>query len=95
MFSANFDQSITGRLGAPRLKPVVLADVPLVPSEAEVASVFEVPLDHLLDPAQQVEASAEWRGQTRHFYEIRWQDRRIWGATAAMLVNLSRQLAWA
>ena len=71
------------------------AGVPLVPSEAEVASVFEVPLDHLLDPAQQVEASAEWRGQTRHFYEIRWQDRRIWGATAAMLVNLSRQLAWA
>lgn len=74
---------------------VVPADVPLVPSEAEVASVFEVPLDHLLDPAQQVEASAEWRGQTRHFYEIRWQDSRIWGATAAMLVNLSRQLAWA
>ena len=87
-------RTVTGFAVTPVLG-VVPADVPLVPSEAEVASVFEVPLDHLLDPVQQVQASAEWRGQTRHFYEIRWQDRRIWGATAAMLVNLSRQLAWA
>ena len=87
-------RTVTGFAVTPVLAAVP-AGVPLVPSEAEVASVFEVPLDHLLDPAQQIEASAEWRGTTRHFYEIRWQDRRIWGATAAMLVNLSRQLAWA
>ncbi len=87
-------RTVTGFTVTPVLG-VVPPDLPLVPSEAEVASVFEVPLDFLLDPANQVEASAEWQGTTRHFYEIRWADRRIWGATAAMIVNLSRQLAWA
>ena len=86
-------RTVTGFAVTPVLA-VVPADVPLVASEAEVASVFEVPLDFLLDPANQIEASAEWQGRMRHYYEIRWDDRRIWGATAAMIVNLSRQLAW-
>jgi 8-oxo-dGTP pyrophosphatase MutT (NUDIX family) len=86
-------RTITGYTVTPVLG-IVPADVPLVASEAEVASVFEVPLDFLLDPANQVQGSAEWRGRTRHYYEILWQDRRIWGATAAMIVNLSRRLAW-
>jgi 8-oxo-dGTP pyrophosphatase MutT (NUDIX family) len=72
---------------------VVPPDLTLRPSEAEVASVFEVPLSFLVDPANHVVASAEWNGRTRHFYEIQWQDRRIWGATAAMIVNLSHRLA--
>ncbi|MFS0773960.1 CoA pyrophosphatase [Sphingomonas sp. 1P08PE] len=74
---------------------VVPPDLPLVPSEAEVASVFEVPLAYLLDPANHRAASAMWRGAERHFIEIPWDGRRIWGATAAMLVNLSRRLRWA
>ena len=65
------------------------------PNEAEVADVFEVPLAFVLDPANHVEATAQWQGRIRHFYEIRWDDRRIWGATAAMLINLSRRLRWA
>jgi 8-oxo-dGTP pyrophosphatase MutT (NUDIX family) len=73
---------------------VVAADLPLTLAEAEVAAVFEVPLAFLLDPANHVAASAMWQGRERHFYEIVWQGRRIWGATAAMIVNLSRQLAW-
>ena len=36
--------------------------------------------------------SAEWRGRERHYYEIDYEGRRIWGATAAMIVNLSRRL---
>lgn len=72
---------------------VVPPDLTLHPSEAEVASVFEVPVAFLFDPANHREASAEWKGAIRHFYEINWQDRRIWGATAAMIVNLSRRLA--
>ena len=73
---------------------VVPPDVPLVPSEAEVAAVFEVPLCFLLDPANHHAGALEFRGRQRHFIEMRWADRRIWGATAAMLVNLSRRLAW-
>lgn len=87
-------RTVTGFTVTPVLA-VVPPDLPLVPSEAEVASVFEVPLDFLLDPANQIEASAEWQGRMRHYYEIVWDDRRIWGATAAMIVNLSRRLAWA
>jgi 8-oxo-dGTP pyrophosphatase MutT (NUDIX family) len=74
---------------------VIPPDLPLVPAEGEVASVFEVPLAFLLDPANQVAASAEWQGRRRQFYEIVWGGRRIWGATAGMIVNLSRRLAWA
>jgi len=58
----------------------------------EVADAFEAPLDYLLDPARQQVRTVEWRGRERTYYEILWEGRRIWGATAAMLVNLSRRL---
>jgi 8-oxo-dGTP pyrophosphatase MutT (NUDIX family) len=73
---------------------VVPPDLVLVPHEAEVADVFEVPLGFLLDSTNHVEARVEWQGRDRHYYEIDWDGRRIWGATAAMIVNLSRRLRW-
>ena len=74
---------------------IVPPDYAYRPNTAEVASVFEVPLDFLLDEANHVEAAVEWQGRERHFFEITWEDRRIWGATAAMIVNLARRLRWA
>lgn len=71
----------------------VAPDLPLVPHEQEVADWFEAPLAFLLDPANQRLMEADFRGARRTYYEIPWQGRRIWGATAAMLVNLSRRLA--
>ena len=71
---------------------VVPPDLPFVPAEAEVASVFEVPLAFLLDVANHRPATAMWLGRERHFIEIGWTGRRIWGATAAIIVNLSRRL---
>lgn len=73
---------------------VVPPDLPLVASEAEVAAVFEVPLDFLLDTANQRRNSAMWQGRERQFYELLWEDRRIWGATAGIIVNLARRLRW-
>ena len=73
---------------------VVPPDLAYRPAPAEVANVFEVPLAFLLDPVNHREASGMWQGAERRFFEMRWQDRRIWGATAAMIVNLSRQLRW-
>ena len=73
---------------------IIPPDLVFTPSEAEVASVFEVPLAFLLDEANNVEATLEWQGHDRHYYEILWNDRRIWGATAAMIVNLARRLRW-
>jgi 8-oxo-dGTP pyrophosphatase MutT (NUDIX family) len=71
---------------------IVRPDLPLIPHPGEVAAVFEAPLHYLLDPAHQQERSTIWRGRERHYYEIDYQGRRIWGATAAMIVNLSRRL---
>ena len=73
---------------------VIPPDLRLERREAEVADVFEVPLAFLLDTANHVEAAVEWQGRERHYYEIMWGDFRIWGATAAMIVNLSRRLRW-
>ncbi|PVX29058.1 CoA pyrophosphatase [Sphingomonas pokkalii] len=73
---------------------VVPADLALIPAEAEVADVFEVPLAFLLDAANHAEKHALYQGRQRRYYEIQWQERRIWGATAAMLINLSRRMQW-
>ena len=73
---------------------VVAPDQPLSPHEHEVADWFEAPLDFVLDSANQRRKSALFQGRERHYYEIVWNDRRIWGATASMLVNLSRRLQW-
>jgi len=73
---------------------VVPPDLPLVASEAEVAAVFEVPLAFLLDAANRRAATAMYRGRERRYVEMLWDDRRIWGATAGMIVNLSRRLRW-
>jgi len=72
---------------------VVPPDLPLAPHPGEVAAMFEAPLDYLLDPANQKVREAMFRGARRTYYEILWEERRIWGATAAMIVNLSRRLA--
>lgn len=71
---------------------VVPPDLPLVPAAAEVADWFEVPLAHLLDPSNHDQREIDWQGRRRRYYEIMWNDRRIWGATAAMVVNLAHRL---
>jgi 8-oxo-dGTP pyrophosphatase MutT (NUDIX family) len=73
---------------------VVPPDLTLTPHQDEVADWFEAPLAYLLDPANQDRQFALFHGEERRYHEINWNGRRIWGATAAILVNLSRQLQW-
>ena len=61
----------------------------LTPDPFEVAEVFEVPLEFILDPASRQRHSREYAGRTRHFYVFPWGQYYIWGATAGMLVNLA------
>lgn len=86
-------RTVTGYIVTP-VVGVVAPDLPLQPHEHEVADWFEAPLAFLLDPANHRRQSALFQGKTRHYYEIIWNERRIWGATAAMIVNLSRRLRW-
>ena len=58
----------------------------------EVADVFEAPLSFLLDPGNQQRVARSIEGRRRDYWAIPWQDRYIWGATAAMLLILDRTL---
>lgn len=58
------------------------------PDPFEVAEVFEVPLAFILDRANHKRQSREFQGAQRFFYVMQFEERYIWGATAAMLVNL-------
>lgn len=86
-------RTVTGYVVTPVIG-VVPPHLPLQAHEHEVADWFEAPLDFVLDPRNHQRRSALFQGQERHYYEILWNGRRIWGATAAMIVNLSRRLQW-
>ncbi|WP_164116577.1 CoA pyrophosphatase [Sphingorhabdus sp. Alg239-R122] len=73
---------------------IVPPDLALRPNPGEVEDWFEVPLHHILDPGNLVEKSAMWQGRKRQYYEIMWQDRRIWGVTAGIIKNLAARLDW-
>ena len=79
-----------------RVSPVVGLIVPPVelrPDSREVEEAFEVPLEFLLDPRNHQRESREFEGRSVGFYVIQYRERRIWGATAGMVVNLYRMLA--
>jgi 8-oxo-dGTP pyrophosphatase MutT (NUDIX family) len=66
----------------------------LSPDPFEVAEIFEVPLSFVMNPENhQRHSRVTPQGETRWFYALPFQDRYIWGATAAMLVNLYEVLA--
>ncbi|QTN29723.1 CoA pyrophosphatase [Rhodoferax sp. AJA081-3] len=62
----------------------------------EVADVFEVPLDFLMDPANHRRHAVDWAGSRREWLSMPYTDataeRFIWGATAGMLRNFYRFL---
>ena len=77
----------TGFLIRPVVGYVSAASFVPTPDPREVASVFEVPLSYILDPAS-VSAGYRERLETRFMtYELHHSGHRIWGATAAILVN--------
>jgi 8-oxo-dGTP pyrophosphatase MutT (NUDIX family) len=64
----------------------------LAPDTFEVAEVFEVPLEYLLDARNYRREELQVRTGKRWFYVIEYERRYIWGATAGMLMNLSQKL---
>ena len=60
------------------------------PDPHEVAEVFEVPLEFLLDTRNHRYESAFYRGRMRHYWAMPYGERFIWGATAGMLVTFQR-----
>jgi 8-oxo-dGTP pyrophosphatase MutT (NUDIX family) len=65
-------------------------DLELSPEEVE--ALVELPLAVLLDPAAPQRRRAESRGRLREFWVWPHPEHDIWGATAAILVQLARRL---
>jgi 8-oxo-dGTP pyrophosphatase MutT (NUDIX family) len=70
----------------------VTEPVSLVPDAREVADIFLVPLEFVLDPSNHTRESMLHDGVERTFWVLPFGDRRIWGATAGILVSLARAL---
>jgi 8-oxo-dGTP pyrophosphatase MutT (NUDIX family) len=74
-----------------RVLPVVALVTPpvnWVPDEREVAEVFTVPLCIALDAGRYESQIFEHHGHQYTIFTLRWQGHKIWGATAAILMNL-------
>ena len=78
-----------------RILPMVARVQPefaLTPNMNEVADVFEVPLAYLMTPENHLLKSRDWKGIIRHYYEIPYENRYIWGVTAGILRNLYERI---
>jgi len=60
--------------------------------EFEVAEVFEVPLSIIADQSRYQRKEIFWQGENRFYWELLYQDYKIWGATAAMLYAFAGRL---
>jgi 8-oxo-dGTP pyrophosphatase MutT (NUDIX family) len=66
--------------------------IELVTDENEVASVFEAPISEVCNPASQLVYPVNRGGKSWPIYFIPYQKYMIWGATAAIIRNLSHHL---
>jgi 8-oxo-dGTP pyrophosphatase MutT (NUDIX family) len=60
----------------------------------EVDSTFEVPLEYILDPANHIPRERAIGEIKIEMHDIQYQDRLVWGATAAMLMLLYRLITF-
>ena len=77
----------TGFLITPVVGYVASGAFVAAPDPTEVASVFEVPLDFICEPASIALTYRERLGTRFRTYELQHGGYRIWGATAAILVS--------
>ncbi|OLP59394.1 coenzyme A pyrophosphatase [Xaviernesmea oryzae] len=78
-----------------RITPVLATIKPgftLKRNPAEVDQVFDVPLSFLMNPVNHRRGSRDWNGEKRHFYEMPFEGRNIWGITAGILRMLYERL---
>lgn len=78
-----------------RILPLVARvdpDYRLTLNPFEVAEAFEVPLAFLMTPENHLRKTRDWKGILRHYYEMPYGDRFIWGVTAGILRNLYERI---
>jgi 8-oxo-dGTP pyrophosphatase MutT (NUDIX family) len=85
-------ETVTGYTVTPILAQV-RAEFRAVPEAGEVAEVFRVPLDFLMEPANYRVEGRRWRGTRRNYYVAPFGPYYIWGATARILKSLADRVA--
>jgi 8-oxo-dGTP pyrophosphatase MutT (NUDIX family) len=78
-----------------RITPVVGLlnnTVNLMPASAEVAEVFTLPLDFVLDPNNIQLHEREWEGHLVRSHRVFYRHYDIWGATANIIADLVQRL---
>ena len=76
--------TITGYAVTPTVG-LIEEDLQLTPDPGEVADIFEVPLEYLMDTGNYRESYRDFKGQKFRVIEVQFEGQRIWGATAFML----------
>jgi len=71
---------------------VITPPFDLAPDSFEVAEVFEVPLEFLLNPVNHQRHSMTREGRVRNYYAMPYGSYYIWGATAGIILSLWRFL---
>lgn len=71
---------------------MVSPSVELRIDRTEVEYAFEVPLSFLLSSANDVHVEREYHGKKVPMVEFHWEDERIWGSTAFMILALRKVL---
>jgi 8-oxo-dGTP pyrophosphatase MutT (NUDIX family) len=66
---------------------LVDGSIELTVDTTEVEYTFEVPLSFLLDPRNHTLVAREWQGLSFSMVEFHYDGKRIWGATAQMLLR--------
>lgn len=85
-------ETVTGYRVVP-VVGIVRPGFALAPDPGEVAAIFEVPLEWIVDPQNQQRHARDFQGAARHYYAWAHGEHYIWGATAGMLMSLVRRLA--
>jgi 8-oxo-dGTP pyrophosphatase MutT (NUDIX family) len=84
-------ESVTGFLLFP-VVAILRPDFTAIANPGEVDAIFEVPLAFVMDEANHVHKTMSINGVERDYFSIVYGPYDIWGATARILVNLSRQI---
>ncbi|MAC41730.1 MAG: coenzyme A pyrophosphatase [Pelagibacterales bacterium] len=73
-----------------KVTPVIgLIDSNYIPvlQEKEVADIFEVPLDYFIEKNNQKIEYANYKNKSYSYYQYNWNNKKIWGSTARIIVN--------
>lgn len=66
----------------------------LAPEPGEVSELFWMPLSRALNRERYRRAAVKFKDKQRYFYTQTYSGHEVWGATAAMLLNLGERLGY-